>query len=299
VKPDVVVVIVTYNSARVIEALLESLPAALDGRPAEVVVVDNGSQDSTLELIEGRSDCTLIRSSNVGYAGGINRGVKEAGPSDAILILNPDVRMTPGSIRILLDALERPNVGIVAPQLRGEDGGLQLSLRRDPSLLRALGLTRTRLAPFSEYYGRQEEYMTAHAVDWALGAVLLMSRRCFDVLGGWDESYFLHSEETDFELRARDVGYLTWYEPDAVAVHIGKDSGYSTAVHCMQIVNRVRFFRRRHGWLATWVYYWLTVANEAYRALRGSDQSRHAVKALLIPSRRPPELDCAGSLLPR
>jgi N-acetylglucosaminyl-diphospho-decaprenol L-rhamnosyltransferase len=298
-KPDLAVVIVTYNSAGVVEALLDSLPDALDGLDATVVVVDNGSSDATVELLERRSDSAVVRSANVGYAGGINRGVKEVGDVEAILVLNPDVRLEPGCIRTMMTALDRPGVGIVAPQVRGADQTLHLSLRREPSILRALGLTRTRLAAFSEYYGRPNEYLTARPVEWAVGAVLLISRECFDAVDGWDESYFLHSEETDFELRSRDAGYLTWYEPGAVAIHLGQESGYTTSVHCMQMVNRVRFFRRRHGVLATWVYYWLTVANEAQRALRGSEQSRHAVKALLIPSRRPPELNSARSILPR
>ena len=58
-------------------------------------------------------------------------------------------------------------------------------------------------------------------MDWAQGAVVLMSRACFDALNGWDESYFLYSEETDLSLRARDLGLLTRYEPGSVAVHIG------------------------------------------------------------------------------
>jgi len=102
VLSDLAVVIVTYNSAREIGDLLDSLPGALDGCTAEVVVVDNGSTDGTADLVAARDDCQVVRSANVGYAGGINRGVREAGPASAILVLNPDVRLTPHSVPPLL-----------------------------------------------------------------------------------------------------------------------------------------------------------------------------------------------------
>jgi N-acetylglucosaminyl-diphospho-decaprenol L-rhamnosyltransferase len=68
-RPDLDIVIVTYNSVRVVADLLESLPAALDGLTADVVVVDNGSVDGTANFLANRADCRLVRSDNVGYAG--------------------------------------------------------------------------------------------------------------------------------------------------------------------------------------------------------------------------------------
>jgi GT2 family glycosyltransferase len=297
--PDISVVVVTYNSAHVIGDLLDSLPKALDGLTADVVVVDNGSSDGTAEMVEALGTCQVVRSANVGYAGGINRGVREAAPAMAILVLNPDVRLHPGSLPPLLAALREPGVGIAAPQVLTPRGELYLSLRREPTLPRALGLTRTRLAVFSEYVYGSAAYTRPGTVDWALGAALLMSRECYDALDGWDETYFLYSEETDLSLRARDAGLLTRYEPRSVAVHIGGQSGRSHRTHAMQIVNRVRLYRRRHGGLASWVYYWLVVANQLSRVPRGRRESWHAVVALLRPRRRPAELGCSSGRMPR
>jgi GT2 family glycosyltransferase len=126
-----------------------------------------------------------------------------------------------------------------------------------------------------------------------------MSRKCYDTLNGWDETYFLYSEETDLALRARDAGLLTRYEPRAVAVHIGGQSGRTHRTHAMQIVNRVRLYRRRHGALASWCYYWLAVANELSRVPRGHPESWSGALALLRPARRPGELGCSGQRMPR
>ena len=199
----------------------------------------------------------------------------------------------------MLQALGRPGVGIVAPQVRSPDGTLQFSLRREPNLPRALGLTFTRLPFLSEYCNRPADYTRGHEVDWALGAALLIRRECFQELGGWDESFFLYSEETDFSLRARAVGFATRYEPSAVVVHIGQQSGYTNATHTAQIVNRVRLYRRRHGVLPSALYYVLALGSEGYRAVLGVERCRSAVFALLHPSRRPPELGCGDRLIPR
>jgi N-acetylglucosaminyl-diphospho-decaprenol L-rhamnosyltransferase len=295
---DIDVVIVTFNSAEVIGDLLDSLPAALEGFSFHVVVVDNDSADDTIKVLQARGGCQIVRSANVGYAAGINRGVLEGSGAPAILILNPDVRLHPGAAQPLLAALRQPGTGICAPQIRAPDGNLELSLRRTPTLLRALGLTRTGLAALSEYVTDPAAYLRSQVVDWALGAVLIMSRKCFDDTGGWDESYFLYSEETDLSLRARDLGLLTRYEPGSVATHIGGASGRSNKTHIMQIVNRVRLYRRRSNALAAWCYYGLTILSELSWLARGHPQSRAAIDALLRPAKRPQELGCSYGRMP-
>jgi N-acetylglucosaminyl-diphospho-decaprenol L-rhamnosyltransferase len=297
--PHLAAVIVTYNSAHVVGNLLDSLPAALDGLSADVIVVDNDSADDTVSVLQARGDCRIVRSANIGYAGGINLGVRESPDAPAILILNPDVVLHPKSVPPLLAALDQPGIGIVAPQVRSEHGGLELSLRREPTILRALGLTKTKLPVFSEYVAQPAAYESPRPVDWATGAVLAMSRSCFDALGGWDESFFLYSEEVDVSLRARDAGLVTWYEPKAVATHIGGQSGRNDTTHTMQIVNRVRLYRRRHRGFASWCYYTLAVVSELSRIPRGHAESRAAVLALLKPARRPSVLRCSDRLVPR
>jgi GT2 family glycosyltransferase len=298
VHPYLDVIIVTYNSAHVVGDLLDSLPAALAGLTADVVVVDNGSADGTADLVASRGDCRVVRSENSGYSAGINRGVTEAAPAGAILVLNPDVRLHAGSVPPLLEALSEPGVGIVVPQIQTPEGVVQKSLRREPTVLRALGLTWTHIGALSEYVLEGDVYQHPCVVDWAVGAVMLMSRTCYDIVQGWDESYFLYSEETDLSLRARDAGLVTRYQPRSVAVHLEGGSGRNDATHAMLIVNRVRLYRRRNGAMAAWCYYGLTIASELSWVLRGHRQSRFAIKALLRPSLRPAQLGCADHLLP-
>ncbi|AXH96400.1 glycosyltransferase family 2 protein [Ornithinimicrobium avium] len=294
-KPLVTVtaVVVTYNSADVVEGLLDSLPAGTPDLGINVVVVDNGSTDDTCAVVSRRPDCRLVRSTNVGYAAGINRGVAAAGAADAVLVLNPDARLAEDAVPQMLEALAEPRVGVVGPHLEEEDGALVLSMRHEPSLARASGLG------LNEYVRGPRRYRTRQTVDWVLGAVLLIRSECFAELGGMDESYFLYSEETDFCLRARDRGWATVYEPRARAVHIGGASGRNDWTHTLQVVNRVRLYRRRHGPVRGAVFQVLNILSELTWVARGHRSSRASALALLDPRRRPDVLDAGSSWVPR
>lgn len=296
---DVAAVIVTYNSTRHVAALLDSLPEAFGGLTYSVVVVDNDSTDGTPELLAGRSDCDVVRASNDGYAAGINRAVLESPDASTILILNPDATLDPDSVPRMLEVLRRrAGAGIVAPRVREEDGSLSPTLRRGPTLGRVGGLSFTGLPVFAERIEAPGEYENEHEVDWAVGAILLVDRPCFDALGGLDESFFLYSEETDFSLRARDAGWATVYTPQAGGMHVGGGSGESATTHTMQMLNRVRLYRRRTGDLRAWLYFGLTIVVELRRAVLGQRKSWTTVRALLQPSCRPPQLCASAALLP-
>lgn len=296
---DVAAVVVTYNSMRHVAALLDSLPDAFAGLTYSVVVVDNGSTDGTPDLLARRSDCVLVRASNDGYAAGINRAVLASPEAPTILILNPDATVDPDAVPRMLEVLRRrPGAGIVAPRVREEDGSLSPTLRRGPTLGRVGGLSFTRLAVFAERIETPGDYVFEHEVDWAVGAILLVDRGCFEALDGLDESYFLYSEETDFCLRARDAGWTTVYTPGAGAMHVGGGSGESATTHTMQMLNRIRIYRRRTGERRAWVYFGMTILVEVRRAVLGDRKSWTTVRALLRPPLRPPQLGSSTAFLP-
>ncbi|MFD7022790.1 glycosyltransferase family 2 protein [Promicromonospora sukumoe] len=296
---EVAAVVVTYNSAQHVDALLDSLPAAFGDVPYTTVVVDNGSTDDTLALLRRRGDCTVVESVNDGYGAGMNRAVRHAPEAAEVLVLNPDVELDAESVPRMLSVLRRPGVGIVAPRTREADGSLSPTLRREPTLARAGGLSFTGLPLLAERIEDPRAYVTEHPVDWAVGAIWLVDRECFDALGGFDETYFLYSEETDFALRARDRGWLSVYAPDAGGMHVGGGSGTSHATHTMQMLNRVRLIRRRRGTAAAWTYYAATLLVELRRGLLGHRASWPTLRALVRPSLRPAALGASDAVLPR
>lgn len=296
---DVAVVVVTYNSEAHVAQLLDSIPAAMGSASHSVVVVDNGSGDGTVALVSQRTDCVLVESTNRGYAAGVNLGIAKSPAASAYLILNPDATVDPSSVAVMLDVLRGHRAGIVAPRVRESDGSLSPTLRREPTLGRVGGLSFTGLPIFAERIEDPLAYDTEHVVDWAVGAILLIDADCYRDVGGLDETYFLYSEETDFSLRAKDLGWKTVYTPDAGGMHVGGGSGESATTHTMKIINRVRIYRRRAGTPLAWLYFAATVANELRRALSGHQRSWPTLHALLRPSRRPDVLGASHHLLPR
>jgi N-acetylglucosaminyl-diphospho-decaprenol L-rhamnosyltransferase len=214
------------------------------------------------------------------------------------LVLNPDATLDPASVPVMLEVLASSRVGVVAPRVREQDGSLSPTLRRRPSLGRAGGLSFTGLPVFAERIEDADEYDHEHAVDWAVGAILLIDADCYAAVGGMDESYFLYSEETDFSLRALDLGWTTVYTPHAGGMHVGGGSGESAITHTMKIINRVRIYHRRAGTPLAWAYFVITVANELRRAVLGHRRSWSTLDALVRPSRRPDVLGASEHLLP-
>jgi GT2 family glycosyltransferase len=304
---DIALVVVTYNSAGYLDRLLASLGPALAGLRATLVFVDNDSQDDTVARLQGRRDVEVLALSvNRGYAGAINVGLARTRQAPAVLVLNPDLELGAGSIPALLAAGREPGVGIVVPQLRTPDGDLYPSLRREPTVARALGTAvmggrlAGRFPRLSEAVSDDQQYGERRDVDWATGAAMLVNRDCADATGPWDESFFLYSEETDVAARVRRAGFRVRYEPAAIMIHTGGDGMTSPRLRSMLVLNRLRYYRRRHGRLPSAAFYVAILWNELTRGLLlGNRAARAATRGLVSPRTRPPELACSDQLMPR
>ncbi|MEU4408458.1 glycosyltransferase [Streptosporangium sp. NPDC023963] len=299
--PPLAVVIVTYSSGEVVEGCLRSLDAALAGAgPARVVVVDNASSDDTVERVrEVAPEAEVIQTGrNAGFAAGVNAGIAAADGCD-VLVLNPDIRLAPGSVLLLRQALALPGTGIAAPRLTGETGTLHLSLRRRPTVPRALGEALLgghragRIPALGELVVDPAAYDRPQAVDWVAGAAWLVSRACLDALDPLDERYFLYSEETEYMLRAGEAGFAVRYEPRAVAVHLGGEQSTSSRLWALSSANRVRMHRERYGRPRGQLMRLAVGLNELVRAVaRGGAGGRRHRAALrqLVPLREWPLL---------
>jgi N-acetylglucosaminyl-diphospho-decaprenol L-rhamnosyltransferase len=126
----------------------------------------------------------------------------------------------------------------------------------------------------------------AGAAAWATGAALLISWQTLKDVGPWDESFLLYSEETEFIFRAADRGWTMWYEPTAVVDHRGGDSGTNPRLAALLTVNKVKFYRSRHGRLAATAYSVATLLGASLRAMVGRKTAQASVSALLRRSRR-------------
>lgn len=251
---DVAVIVITYNSAVELTALIASLRREAESVTMRVIVADNGSVDSTRQLVAGQDDILLVPTGgNIGYARGINSAMRRVSGARTVLILNPDLTVEPGAISAMLRRIDSSGAGIVVPSILDDENAVYPSLRREPTISRSIGdallgsHARSRPAWASEIEFDPESYRHAHQIDWATGAALLIDREVADAIGPWDGRFFLYSEETDFFRRARRAGYTVWYEPAARVRHSQGGSGSSIALDSLLAVNKVRYARKHHS----------------------------------------------------
>jgi GT2 family glycosyltransferase len=297
--PRITAVIVSYNSETLLPDCLESLGAASgDQIELDVVVSDNASSDGSIDVVRRlQPDATIVASDrNRGYAAGINAGVRRARPSDAILILNDDIRMASGSIPTLFEALSEPSIGIAVPKLIDGSGELLRSLRREPTVLRVygealLGGGRSgKISALGEVIQSESVYNAPAIVTWASGCAWLISKACWDAVGEWDESFFLYAEDSDYALRSRDNGFAMRYVPDASAVHLVGPSHEDARLWTMSVWNRYRLYRRRHGPVSSGLFRLGLLLNESLRGLAGRHVHRSAAAAILDSDKLPEEV---------
>jgi GT2 family glycosyltransferase len=297
VRPPLSLIIVTYNSSSVLSGLLDSLPIGLEGvKQFETVVVDNDSADESVDIALAHPiRPRLIRMGrNAGYAAAINAGAATVASDADILILNPDVRLLPGTAGLLIDRLTDSSVGVAVPKILAEDGSTRWSLRREPSNVTAwtdaiLGGTLAAHIGTGEMVGDPAVYNRDGVIEWATGAILAVSARARRVVGNWDESFFLYMEEVDYLQRVRESGFSVAYVPEARAIHIGGEYSENPRLSALLAANRIRYHRRHHGLLSTALFRLSIVVGEGMRAVRGSPGHRAAVRAALTPWNLPPE----------
>ncbi|NUT35838.1 MAG: glycosyltransferase family 2 protein [Hamadaea sp.] len=291
--PRIAVVIVTYNSGDVLASCLAALERSQGIVLTSVVVADNASHDDSVAIAEHTAlPVTVVKlGSNLGYAAAINAATAGLDGHDALLVLNPDCVVRPDALAALAAGLRRESCGMTVPRLVNPDGSLQPSLRRTPTVGRALGealLGRraARVPLFAELITDPRDYAAPAPFAWATGAAMLISAEAARDLGPWDESFLLYSEETEYALRGRDRGWTLWYEPAAEVLHVGGAQQRNPTLNALSVVNRVRLYRRRHGVLASAAYYLAVLTGETLRAAAGRRVSWAAVQWLVLPSRR-------------
>lgn len=292
------IVVVNWNTRELLLQLLDDvLPWAHD-REIEILIVDNASEDGSVEAAQSSYPSAdypqirwLVQSENLGFAGGVNRGF-DAAKNDWVLLLNTDVRCSSEDIDRLCAFGDRaPDVGILGPDVRNEDGTTQDCYWRFPSLWQLVCATTWlyKLFPKSEvfngerYAGRRFQEPTD--VDAVSGCVFLMRRALVQEVGVLDDGYFMYFEETDLCRRVRDAGWKVRFAPVSRFVHyLGASSRLARRRNFLEFRRSLVRYHRKHGglfagfaaralvvsWLALRLPIW------ALRALASGERGRDA-----------------------
>ena len=234
VRPRVSVVMVVYQTG---EALTESVRHVLaEPLVDEFVIIDNGSPPREAQMLRelGLAEPRVVLQQghgNVGFARGANKGAETA-RGDYIVFLNPDANLQSGCIEALVAAFGgRPAPTVVGARVLNTDGSEQRGGRRGEvtpvtTLLSFSHLT----GRFRQFAGfeihREREPVPGAPIPMPTisGACFALRREDFEVLGGFDEGYFLHVEDIDLCWRARQAGGEVLFQPSAEVVHLGHTS---------------------------------------------------------------------------
>ena len=236
------VVVVAYGA----DSHLDRALAAL-GRAVEVTVVDNSSSEAVRAAAARHGAEYVDPGRNLGFGAGVNLALRRLPEDDAsdLLLLNPDAVLAPRDVETLVAFLHEPGnerVAAVAPRLSGDDGREQRVVWPFPSPARAWAV--------AVGLGDLPSQRT-----FVIGAVLLLRRTALREIGLFDERFFLYAEETDWQRRAVDRGWLSAQCRGAVATHAGAGTSddpqrRESLFHAAQET----YIRKWHGSLG-WAFY--------------------------------------------
>lgn len=231
---DVSICIVSYRARDLLRDCLRSIYGTVDTLSFEIIVVDNYSDDGTLEMLKNEfPDVRLIANDhNTGYTRPNNQAIRESN-GRYIMLLNPDTLVKPNAISELVGFLEkRSEVGIVGPKVLNRDGTLQKQCRRSEArpwdaICYFSGLSR--LFPkdkrFAGYLMTYLDEDLTHEAEAVSGSCMMIRREVIEQVGYQDENFFAYQEDTDYCRRTRLAGWKIFYHPQAQIIHYGGEGG--------------------------------------------------------------------------
>jgi N-acetylglucosaminyl-diphospho-decaprenol L-rhamnosyltransferase len=240
---DLSVSIVNTNSRELLLACLETLR----GTPAEIVVLDNASEDGSADAVRERFPDVRVLAQGFRAGFGANHNtVIRATEGRYVYVLNEDTTADDWGFARIVEYLDaHPRVAALGPRLTYPDGRLQDSAWRFPTpLVSTLGLLTV-----GKLGVKQSRGDAPHAVDWVMGAALVLRRDALGEVGLFDDEFFLYSEEVDLQFRLRQAGWDVHYFPSATVVH--HESQFSADIPERRINemwrSRHRYWRKHHS----------------------------------------------------
>jgi GT2 family glycosyltransferase len=250
------IIIVNYNTKKLLRGCLESVHAGANGTPFDIQVADNNSHDGSVAMLKAEFPRVKVveNRSNVGFSKANNHLIAQTN-ADYVLLLNPDTLVIGDAIeRVLKYMEEHREVGICGCRVLNADGTLQLACRRSiptpkVAFYRLSGLSR--LFPGNRTLGKYnltyEDPEKTHEVDAVSGAFLMIRRRTIEDIGLLDEQFFMYGEELDWCLRAKQAGWSVVYYPEAEIIHYkGESTKYNCRKAAFEFYRAMYLFHRKH-----------------------------------------------------
>jgi N-acetylglucosaminyl-diphospho-decaprenol L-rhamnosyltransferase len=248
---DLAIITVSTNDARWLRPCLSTVFARVGDVSVDVVVVDNGLDDGAAELVESEFPAArVVRCPNHGFSHANNRGLMTC-DARYVLFINPDTEIVDGTFAELVRAMDaRPTVGLVGVRQVNGEGRLDLTIRRFPNALRALGeaLAAERIRGRPRWLGEREQDHAAYdrevACDWTTGSFMLVRREAIESAGFLDERFFMYSDETDFCRRIKTAGWEIRHLPSMTIIHHEGKAGVKPHIESLLAYTRIVYARK-------------------------------------------------------
>lgn len=256
------IIIVNWNGGSQVAEAVESVGEHCHGLVGAVIIVDNASTDDSLTQVEALPNLPfqlqIVRNhDNRGFGAACNQGAALAS-SAYFLFLNPDTRLFENSLSVPLAFMQQPNnagIGICGIRLVDEEENVSTSAARFPTLRvmagKILGLTKLFPLAFPAHLMSFSDLRESSSVDQVIGAFFFIRKNVFDRCGGFDERFFVYFEEVDLSLRAKQLGYSSYFLSEASAFH--KGGGCSDKVKAARLFyslrSRILYGQKHYSWL--------------------------------------------------
>lgn len=249
---DISIIIVSYNTRQILAECLNSVIQQTQGLSYEIIVIDNASVDGSVEMLRQEFPGIIVKDNreNRGFSSANNQGIAIA-RGDFVFFLNPDTILLNNAAKLMMEFIEtQKDAGFVGPALYYQDGRYQPSIGVFSSPLHVLYL----YMPFTGFiHNLYYKYLFSkdkiRNVDWLCGAALLVRRAVLQKVGGFDENFFMYSEEEDLCLRMKKNGYRLFYFPAAKIIHLKGQSSLdrkSQSNHNFW-VSKIKFFKKHYS----------------------------------------------------
>ncbi len=236
---------------------MDSFHSTNQNRKFQAVVVDNASLDETAGIVNEKKSKNLAfiqNTVNVGFTKAVNQGIDHAS-GEHIFILNPDTQFKPASVDALIRKLSADSeIGLVAPQLRFSDGGIQYSCRRFPTFWNVL----TEMMRLSRIFHRSKllngwkmgdfDHKMERDVNQPAGAAFMVKKDLLNGLSGLDERFTMFFSDVDLCKRIKDMGKKIVFCPDSVIIHKGGSTvlGRRPTLIASSHLSLIRYFLKHH-----------------------------------------------------
>lgn len=240
------IVILNYNVRYFLELCIRSVQAAITNIEAEIIVVDNNSEDGSCDMVKSLfPDVILIENKeNYGFSKGNNIGVNRA-KGEFLCILNPDTVVAEDTFTTILNfASSKENLGIVGCKLINGMGTFLPESKRNIPYVKAA---------FQKLYGNSKAYYANHIiendsgeVDVLVGAFMLIKRAVFNKVGGFDEDYFMYGEDIDLSYKMLKSGYKNYYFGSTTVIHYKGESTLRNKHYARRFYGAMQIFYRKH-----------------------------------------------------